>query len=651
MVVHRSDAIIYTLERADLGVRHDIVMDAALALYMNRSYYVEYLVEVVGQAKQPNKLQLALITQLQSLEIIAALRAHAIFCDKVIEPLRMLTNSNDLGLCAVHMGVVYDRLLDALDSETVVEDMMDPKHRIFSSDFLDTIHMSVNSEAQGDECAIPLSNIYDRWKERKLMKVALHTNRKSEIRPNWIAFNEMYDPQDETNQATTPTTRKLIVGLSGGLVEGLRNNPSSRFLSSCEGIYSQSHIKDIVKQQLSQAVTTNDISERIFAITTANMKKFQGADTAEIAYASMLQQNGFLAPGPDGAPSLARQLPPEVLSSMLATSRSQRSVCRSEASEVLTKMYENTVIRLDTAARKEKQKLKDKALRAMRYFNRRSELVHTRSEVHEKLSQLPSEGKKKEFLQDQIRIRRDGLSWPQCSVPFSSSKDDYIGSVDHLTKELGIIIDRAIAQPGEYVIPEESPLPTLRNNLQIDYPRVGTLTPQAARYLRSAILDAEHLREEVANQYKQDFGPDTYQVEQPQQPPVLVEGTRIEVNFRFEEMNDKGKMVDFKWWLPGRIEEVQQTQPSKTQRRRNQCLYTIKYCTNEVEVRTLTDATFNGTRVRSWRIDLDYYLADDLEFQHPLEPAAEDDVDGRFQRELNAAHASTVTAAAAAAET
>ena len=114
-VMHKyPDRVVYILHRADLGTRLDSTTEVALALYMNRELYLEFLFERIEQATsvEDNKLEKALYVLLSSTEVIAAIRVRAMIHLKITMPMRFLTNSNDVNYSPADMGP----LVDALDN-------------------------------------------------------------------------------------------------------------------------------------------------------------------------------------------------------------------------------------------------------------------------------------------------------------------------------------------------------------------------------------------------------------------------------------------------------------------------------------------------------------------------------------------------------
>jgi len=109
------DRAVYVLYRADLGTRFDSATESALALYVNRGLYVEYLAERIAAASDENKLESALYTALTCKEVIAAIRTRAAIDIKITKPLRFFANSCDIDYSPADMGPVVDALDEFLE--------------------------------------------------------------------------------------------------------------------------------------------------------------------------------------------------------------------------------------------------------------------------------------------------------------------------------------------------------------------------------------------------------------------------------------------------------------------------------------------------------------------------------------------------------
>jgi len=162
------DRVVYILHRADLGTRLDSTTEVALALYMNRELYLEFLFERMQAATsaEENKLEKALFVLLSSTEVIAAIRVRAMIHLKITMPMRFLTNSNDVNYSPADMGPLVDALDKFLlsvesNGNLLMDTNVDIFHAVtlpgtrthdfyaaFQKDFLDRIGRSIDGTVE-----------------------------------------------------------------------------------------------------------------------------------------------------------------------------------------------------------------------------------------------------------------------------------------------------------------------------------------------------------------------------------------------------------------------------------------------------------------------------------------------------------------------
>ena len=258
---------VYVLYRADLGTRLDSTTEAALALYMNRELYLEFLHERIAAAKEENKLENALYILLSSNEIIAAIRVRAMFHLKVTMPMRFLTNSNDLNFSPADMGPVVDALYKFLDvAENNGDKLVDVNLNIFRDVLAD------GTEAH---------SAFASWQKDFMDTTGSSIGGTVKRIPIWrLAVNEVFDPSDAVNKSTGALVIPLIQEWAKGMKEGMLETPQREHLSECEGVYSESHITERARSDLAGSDTSNDLSERAFAIFTAFKERFRNVGWA-----------------------------------------------------------------------------------------------------------------------------------------------------------------------------------------------------------------------------------------------------------------------------------------------------------------------------------------------------------------------------------
>ena len=103
--------------RGDCGSRHDFSTSAAMLLYHDRPFFVDFLQTRMWGDK--NILEDAVYVMLNCVEIVAEIRARAIIHDKLVEPLVFFCCSKALAWGPLNMSAVYNTLEKTL--ELVIE--------------------------------------------------------------------------------------------------------------------------------------------------------------------------------------------------------------------------------------------------------------------------------------------------------------------------------------------------------------------------------------------------------------------------------------------------------------------------------------------------------------------------------------------------
>ena len=94
--------------RGDCGSRHDFSTSAAMLLYHDRTFFVDFLQTRLWGDK--NILEDAVYVMLGCVEIVAEIRARAIIHDKLVEPLVFFCCSKALAWGPLNMSAVYNTL-------------------------------------------------------------------------------------------------------------------------------------------------------------------------------------------------------------------------------------------------------------------------------------------------------------------------------------------------------------------------------------------------------------------------------------------------------------------------------------------------------------------------------------------------------------
>ena len=179
--------------RAMLGGRQDHKLAAALELWWNRDLFVEFLVKRAEQEKNLSTLRSAIESSLNSVEVVGALIARSIIFDKIFEPLRFFSASNDLK---------NNESWTSLDMAPVYEAVKEITDRAKSNGWL-----LVNAEL--DVFARIESEEYEKYKRSILVEQKELPNQTKEAWRERVRA-ELYEPKDATNVAAMEDAVKLI---------------------------------------------------------------------------------------------------------------------------------------------------------------------------------------------------------------------------------------------------------------------------------------------------------------------------------------------------------------------------------------------------------------------------------------------------------
>lgn len=110
------EAFVMHLERAE-GGRQDLEYDAAVPMYVNRKYMVEYLAQRVHEPGHSNVLEDFLYKSHLTTEYLAMMRANALIDLRISRPMRWLCGKGAelVDWSPFKMGLVLEKLEVAID--------------------------------------------------------------------------------------------------------------------------------------------------------------------------------------------------------------------------------------------------------------------------------------------------------------------------------------------------------------------------------------------------------------------------------------------------------------------------------------------------------------------------------------------------------
>ena len=626
------DSVVFVLERADLGTRNDIDFEAAVAIFMNHSLYMKYLKFVIDIPGIDNILEKNLFITLGSLEVLAAIRARAIFFLKVIAPMRFFANSADLEYSPVDMSgpmQVLGAFLENAKSDGSL--LMDKDLDIFGE--------SLNAEDL---------EVYASWKLANQNMKGRRANGTGRVNMFNLMIGYLYEPSPELDEAMTPATIEVIEQHCAGYFEAMGDTPMVDNLIG--GKYSPERASAETKRDLAHMTSVSDLAESHHGAHKREQSTFVGAKSAEISAQATARMNHTFDPKYVALPQAANGKCPRAcltrypLNAQKSLVAAARGLKRTVAAE--DKQFRHSFLLAKGEAMRAKR---DGALRRAASRLALSAACRAVAEwapgtVEEELSKLPTESAQIKALKDQVNLFTKGYGWRECHTPFSSKSNKDIGKVPHLTDHLSAMLQGAVGRQR----PPEDEGPERYHCKAGSLAVLGTLTRQAKEAREAIPWSAEELQKmrvdiaaekARAAEEKAKAMHDAFALQQPEEPPNVdasLVGVRIEVMTRIEEPDDDGVMFYYNQWLPAVVIKLSDGSDKKVGKGRSMIPLgwtLLDYDDGFTEWAKLTSENFNCSRVGSWRLDLDAEPVDADGSSDSDSPGSDGDMQGEGEVE------------------
>ena len=438
-----------------------------------------------------------------------------------------------------------------------------------------------------------------------------------------LAKNEIFVPSDPTNQATESICVKLCQEWAKGMREGMHTTPQKEHLSSEDGVYSAGKVTPLMRADLAASDTVNDMSERAFALFTHYLKVHGNIGHSSASAMASGKMNAHVvsttvvtagkakgACSKDSSPAqevLLDTLPAKEVEALFEYARTgvkafkvmdDREV-QSQLAENLKSFKARAMSKLNLTAEKFARALKFHALPRIR----------TVPDLRAALEETRSEKRQLDLLKEQLNIVVHGFGWSKYRTPFSSSKDESVGSLLDLQTKT----EAMIKECGKVDAPLEPPVPDSATKTM---PSLGTLTLQSIELLnrkqasagelrlRAKAMEAERAADAAANLAARQ---DEHAHAQPADPPLVEVGMHLEINTEIEDVNESGTLFYYKQWLAVEVVSSAALSEDKAIRAamRAPDWFLVKYeCDGMEEWLRLKE--FNCNSKGSWRLDLDY---------------------------------------------
>ncbi len=202
---NHSGELLLSVERAVSGGRQDIASMAAMAIYWNRNYCIDFLDEMVTHCgKGENILANNLWSLLASVEMVSVARLWSILHLSVVMPLRWLAAKThtlkEYGWGYISLGKVLDKLKD--DFEAIID-----QPELIHDESL----MMGLMDDWADELPPFKDFLYHQFEEKKTSYFADSSSSATKALPLKELRKELFHPTDQDNKDSTPLLEELTV--------------------------------------------------------------------------------------------------------------------------------------------------------------------------------------------------------------------------------------------------------------------------------------------------------------------------------------------------------------------------------------------------------------------------------------------------------
>jgi len=569
MIENHPGELLFHVERAVSGGRQDIASMAAMAIYWNRNYCVEFLEEMrVHCGREENILANNLWTLLISVEMISVARMWSIFHISIVMPMRWLAGKThtlkEYKWGYISMGQVLDKL------KTDLESIVEQPELIHDESFM----MGMMSK-WADELP-PLKDYLTRkFEEEKTnfvpsssasssTTVAEASSSATKAVPLKELRKELFHPTDQDNKDSTPMLEKLAAVAAQAWIDELVDPTKGtfRFLSESEGEYSYDHSSAELKEALFGMTAVNDLAESSFAGVTAQVQVYGRIGMANAAAISDMARNGFMH-----RPTTAEEmrsatghglfhgLPEELQITAVMTAMEQAPATRDSNNRAMELQRETKRMRDQLVKEEGLEKAHGEYIECLIYhrmFNS-DRLWKTAKDVRDGVKALQYKKDKEEGLKDNILMRFKGMGWVDAQTTWS--KDGKKKTIPQLQQRLIEIIALTrgfeIRDKPPTKVPQRKQtaiLGTLTNKVrEMDAERVATE--------EEFDLKARHLWRE-RNDKGEGSVHQSCQLIGNRKLDASFLNTRIEVLTSFDIVGDDGKKTTQLRWCGGVVEKI-----------------------------------------------------------------------------------------------
>ena len=435
------------------GSRQDIVCEAALPFYINRQHYVEFLQQL--QWGDSNVLEDCIYYMLTCVEVLALLRALAIFYIKIVMPLRFICAAKGfVGWSPINMNSVCDTLVETLLAA-----------QLCGSSLMD-VSLEVFSKVEEQQVAFREYLVF--------IKSAKTLSPDGKSNHSWYALANasLFDPDDATNQKTTVLTARFVEAIATGWLQKMHDPKGATAQYVGDGARSTRNVEQQLIDDTVGVESTNDLlCESVFGIFTYVFNELPNVAVESVSGIAAAKRNRFMqravtyatrkAVSPVDADAdacgLFLHLDPRLRDSLMVMAMRRFDDVHRESVEDRAVHDAYYAGKREQLRAKEVEALAHETMNAIDSFDmyaaRGTKTVVGMMKILRSECYKGRENKLVEYFKEQIKIRVVGFGWAQFSLAWSSKANPSVGTASDLRSRFEEILKYELAhEPRQHYI-------------------------------------------------------------------------------------------------------------------------------------------------------------------------------------------------------
>ena len=471
-------AFVMRLERAD-GGRQDLDFDAAVPMYINRRFMVEWLAQRVYASNHQNILQDFIFVTHTQMEYVAMMRANAAVDLLVARPFRWFAGKSSelVDWSPYSMGEIFD----------------------------DIEGLFLRTEKDGNVLlSQTLLGFWQKYTERQPAFAAYLKNMMGEdyvTSPDGtvkhlqfkLAWDEIFNPQDPTNVQTQAATVENLALQARAAILKMHDTRTvlPEYLTSQDGVKSIGKMAQGHTDTVGCEAANDKLAESVFGAFDRVLRQFGGISReAAAAVAQASRSKSFLmgdnvqrrkpAEAPKPGMGYFFSLPAPEQEALVEYTRTTVRASRKQAAADNEEVAAYIRGKLKSSSEQELESLITRYGIALSFFERwESRGVRTMAELKRGLKRCKDTQAQLDCLREQIEMRTLGLQWVEFATHWSSGSNETVGTVPELTEHLKTILAAEHERRAAGELPSMAPAPQAKRKT---FKELGELTEQAKAF-------------------------------------------------------------------------------------------------------------------------------------------------------------------------